>query len=319
MSRAGVPAGVMVAPMIPGLNDAEMERIMEAAARAGARHAGYVLLRLPHELRQMFEDWLQTHFPDRARHVLSLIRETRSGALSEPRFHHRMTGHGVDPTCCCAASPARRASGAWTRHAKASIARFLQSRRTRRRRTSVVPVLTRSSPPPYRRDDRDKPDHNGYCARPREPQERIGAMTDTNVIVGAGQAGGWAAIAMRQAGFTGRILLIGEEPWRPYERPPLSKAMLTGDAEPPVLFFHDQSRYAELNIDLLLGTAVDELDPAAHRIGLRDGRQLPYDKLLLATGGRARRLSIPGGDTIHLLRTLEDARSIRARLPRRNT
>ena len=139
-------------------------------------------------------------------------------------------------------------------------------------------------------------------------------MTDMNVIVGAGQAGGWAAIAMRQAGFTGRLLLIGEEPWRPYERPPLSKAMLTGDAEPPVLFFHDQARYAELNIDLLLGTAVDELDSAAHRIGLRDGRRLPYDRLLLATGGRARRLSIPGSETIHLLRTLEDARSIRARL-----
>ncbi|HEY6432289.1 MAG TPA: PA0069 family radical SAM protein [Acetobacteraceae bacterium] len=95
LSRAGVPAGVMVAPMIPGLNDAEMERIMESAARSGARHAGYVLLRLPHELRQMFEDWLQTHFPDRARHVLNLIRETRSGALSDPRFHHRMAGHGV--------------------------------------------------------------------------------------------------------------------------------------------------------------------------------------------------------------------------------
>jgi DNA repair photolyase len=95
LTRAGVPAGVMVAPMIPGLNDAEMERIMEAAARAGARHAGYVLLRLPHELRQMFEDWLHTHFPNRARHVLSLIRETRAGALSEPRFHHRMTGQGV--------------------------------------------------------------------------------------------------------------------------------------------------------------------------------------------------------------------------------
>ena len=95
LTRAGVPAAVMVAPMIPGLNDAEMERIMETAARAGARHAGYVLLRLPHELRQMFEDWLQTHFPDRARHVLSLIRETRSGALSDARFHHRMAGHGV--------------------------------------------------------------------------------------------------------------------------------------------------------------------------------------------------------------------------------
>ncbi|MBS0561798.1 MAG: PA0069 family radical SAM protein [Proteobacteria bacterium] len=95
LTRAGVPVGVMSAPMIPGLNDAEMERVLEAAARAGARYAGYVLLRLPHELRQMFEDWLHTHMPDRARHVLSLIRETRSGALSDERFHHRFSGQGV--------------------------------------------------------------------------------------------------------------------------------------------------------------------------------------------------------------------------------
>ena len=95
LTRAGVPCGVMAAPMIPGLNDAEMEKILEAAARAGARHAGYILLRLPHELRQMFEDWLVTHFPDRTKHVLSLIRETRGGALSEPRFHHRFSGQGV--------------------------------------------------------------------------------------------------------------------------------------------------------------------------------------------------------------------------------
>ena len=95
LTRAGVPCGVMTAPMIPGLNDAEMEKILQAAARAGARHAGYVLLRLPHELRQMFEDWLATHFPDRAKHVLSLIRDTRGGGLSEPRFHHRMAGQGV--------------------------------------------------------------------------------------------------------------------------------------------------------------------------------------------------------------------------------
>src|ERR1700761_1355845 len=95
LTRAGVPAGVMVAPMIPGLNDAEMEKIIEASARAGARHAAYVLLRLPHELKQMFEDWLATHFPDRAKHVLSLIRETRSGALSDARFHHRFSGQGV--------------------------------------------------------------------------------------------------------------------------------------------------------------------------------------------------------------------------------
>jgi DNA repair photolyase len=95
LTRAGVPSGVLVAPMIPALNDAEMEKILEASAKAGARHAGWVLLRLPLELRQMFEEWLHTHFPDRARHVLSLIRQTRSGELNDPRFHHRFTGQGV--------------------------------------------------------------------------------------------------------------------------------------------------------------------------------------------------------------------------------
>ncbi len=95
LTKAAVPTGVMVAPMIPGLNDMEMERIIEASARAGAKHAAYVLLRLPYELRQIFEDWLAAHFPDRARHILSLIRETRSGALSDARFHHRFSGQGV--------------------------------------------------------------------------------------------------------------------------------------------------------------------------------------------------------------------------------
>jgi DNA repair photolyase len=95
LTRAGVPAGVLAAPMIPALNDAEMEKILEAAARAGARHAGYVLLRLPLELREMFEAWLHTHFPDRARHVLSLIRQTRGGELNDARFHHRFSGQGV--------------------------------------------------------------------------------------------------------------------------------------------------------------------------------------------------------------------------------
>ena len=95
LTRAGVPAGVLAAPMIPALNDAEMEKILEASSRAGARHAGYVLLRLPLELKEMFEAWLHTHFPDRARHVLSLIRQTRSGGLNDPRFHHRFSGQGV--------------------------------------------------------------------------------------------------------------------------------------------------------------------------------------------------------------------------------
>jgi DNA repair photolyase len=95
LAQAGVPTGVLAAPMIPALNDAEMEKILEASAKAGARHAGYVLLRLPLELRDMFQTWLNTHFPDRAKHVLNLIRQTRAGKLNDPRFHDRFTGQGV--------------------------------------------------------------------------------------------------------------------------------------------------------------------------------------------------------------------------------
>ncbi len=94
LSQAGVPSAVLAAPMIPGLNDAELERILERAARAGARHAGYVLLRLPLELRQMFEAWLGEHFPDRARHVLKLVRDTRGGQLNDSAYHDRFRGQG---------------------------------------------------------------------------------------------------------------------------------------------------------------------------------------------------------------------------------
>ncbi len=95
LADAGIPVGVLAAPMIPGLNDAELERILAAAAQAGAETANYVLLRLPMELRQMFEAWLVQHFPDRSRHVLSLVRETRGGALNDSRFHSRFGGSGV--------------------------------------------------------------------------------------------------------------------------------------------------------------------------------------------------------------------------------
>ena len=139
-------------------------------------------------------------------------------------------------------------------------------------------------------------------------------MAETHIIVGAGQAGGWAAIAMRQAGFAGRILLIGEEIWRPYERPPLSKAVLTDDPEPPIAYFHAAERYSEQGIELLLGLAVSEIDPAAHRVRLSDGQRLTYDRLLLTVGGRARHLPIPGGDKALYLRTIEEARLIRDRL-----
>jgi DNA repair photolyase len=95
LTRAGVPTGVLAAPMIPALNDAELERILQAASHAGAGVGGYVLLRLPHELKQIFEDWLHRHFPDRARHVLELVRQTRTGALNDARFGKRFAGTGV--------------------------------------------------------------------------------------------------------------------------------------------------------------------------------------------------------------------------------
>jgi 3-phenylpropionate/trans-cinnamate dioxygenase ferredoxin reductase subunit len=150
----------------------------------------------------------------------------------------------------------------------------------------------------------------GFCAAARQHRP----MSETHVIIGAGQAGGWAAIAMRQAGFAGHIILVGDEPWRPYERPPLSKAVLTEATEPPLAYFHAESRYAEQGIELLLGCEATELDVAAHRVRLHDGRSLPYDRLLLTVGGRARHLPIHGGDKALYLRTIEDARLIRARL-----
>ena len=95
LAAAGIPVGVLAAPMIPGLNDCELERILEAAHAAGARQANYSLLRLPLELQEMFETWLHQHHPRRARHVLNLIRETRAGALNDSRFGHRFRGQGV--------------------------------------------------------------------------------------------------------------------------------------------------------------------------------------------------------------------------------
>jgi DNA repair photolyase len=95
LTRAGVPVGVLVAPVIPGLNDHEMPAILEAAAKAGARAASYILLRLPYGLGPLFEQWLQQHYPERCDKVLSRIRDTRSGAINDHRFGSRMRGEGV--------------------------------------------------------------------------------------------------------------------------------------------------------------------------------------------------------------------------------
>jgi DNA repair photolyase len=91
---AGVPAGVLASPMIPGLNDKELEAILEAAAEAGARTAGYILLRLPNEVKEIFSEWLAAHHPLRAEHILSLVRQTHGGRLYESEFGTRMKGQG---------------------------------------------------------------------------------------------------------------------------------------------------------------------------------------------------------------------------------
>ena len=134
------------------------------------------------------------------------------------------------------------------------------------------------------------------------------------VIVGAGQAGAHAAVAARTAGLAGRIVLVGEEAHAPYERPPLSKAALTEEPPPEPGWFFPPVRYADLSIELLTGTAASAIDLAAGRVDLADGRRLPFDRLLLVTGGRARRLGVPGGERALTLRTLDDARALRGRL-----
>jgi DNA repair photolyase len=92
---AGVPTGVLVAPIIPAVNDCEIEDIVAAVAAQGATKAGYVLLRLPHELKAIFRAWLDQHLPDRAEHVMSLIRAAREGRENDPRFGSRMIGSGA--------------------------------------------------------------------------------------------------------------------------------------------------------------------------------------------------------------------------------
>jgi 3-phenylpropionate/trans-cinnamate dioxygenase ferredoxin reductase subunit len=112
------------------------------------------------------------------------------------------------------------------------------------------------------------------------------------VIVGAGRAGAKAAQALREEGFDGRITLIGDEAHRPYERPPLSKDYLQGKSEREKVFVHPQGWYAEHDIDLQMGAAVAAIDRDARQVTLADGRQIPYNKLLLTTGSSPRPLML---------------------------
>src|SRR5277367_4854943 len=138
------------------------------------------------------------------------------------------------------------------------------------------------------------------------------ANSKTFVIVGGGLGGAKAAEALREKDFDGQIILLAEEEHLPYERPPLSKEFLAGKKSLNDFTVHDSDWYQKNDIDLRLGTAVLAVDPAAHTVELPDDTSVRYDKLLLATGSRSRRLSIPGSDAagVHYLRTFDDASTL---------
>ncbi|WP_020389305.1 NAD(P)/FAD-dependent oxidoreductase [Kribbella catacumbae] len=135
----------------------------------------------------------------------------------------------------------------------------------------------------------------------------------TYVIVGASLAGATAAQTLRELGFAGRIVLIGDETEHPYERPPLSKGYLLGKDERAKIYVHEENWYAEHAVELLLGRRVTLLDRAAHEVELDTGGRIGYAKLLLATGASPRHLRLPGADLegVHYLRRVEDSDRLR--------
>src|SRR5215469_8934455 len=118
------------------------------------------------------------------------------------------------------------------------------------------------------------------------------------VIVGAGHAGGTAAALLRQYGYPGSITIIGEEPIAPYQRPPLSKAWLKGEADAEQLALRPDSFYAEKDISLRLSTRAVSMQRSAKTVTLENGESVPYDTLILATGATPKRLRVPGADLV---------------------
>jgi 3-phenylpropionate/trans-cinnamate dioxygenase ferredoxin reductase component len=140
-------------------------------------------------------------------------------------------------------------------------------------------------------------------------------MSQTFVIVGAGMAGGKAAETLREEGFDGRIVLLGAEPERPYERPPLSKDYLRGEAERGGVYLQeDAGWYEEHDVELRASATADSLDVGGRAVVLADGERVSYDALLLATGAEPKRPPIPGVDLdgVHVLRTFADSDTLRA-------
>src|SRR4051812_42951603 len=136
------------------------------------------------------------------------------------------------------------------------------------------------------------------------------------LIVGAGQAGAEAAMALRRDGYGGSIRLVGAEQHPPYERPPLSKKQLLGQVPPERAYFRDCGAYQSAGIELLLGRSVEQIDLASSSAALDDGCAIPFDQCILATGASARSLPVPGGELpgVLILRTLDHSAQLRAAL-----
>ena len=141
-------------------------------------------------------------------------------------------------------------------------------------------------------------------------------MISTILIVGGGQAGAQAIDTLRREGFSGRLVLVGDEPHLPYQRPPLSKKFLSGELAADRLPFRHQAFYDEHHVELKLGVRATRLDPAARRVDLSTGEEVIYDRLLLCVGATSRRLTCPGADLpgVHYLRGIGDVPAIQAGL-----
>src|SRR5919206_2254955 len=144
------------------------------------------------------------------------------------------------------------------------------------------------------------------------------SRNQTFAIVGAGLAGARAAETLRQAGFDGRVLLLGAEGERPYERPPLSKDYVRGDSPREKVYVHAADFYAEHGIELRTSTPVQAIDTAARELTLHSGERIGFDRLLLTTGAEPRRLHLPGSDLdgVLYLREFQDADAIAERITR---
>jgi len=143
-------------------------------------------------------------------------------------------------------------------------------------------------------------------------------MQDTIVVIGGGHAGAQVVDSLRREHFAGRLVLVCGEPVLPYQRPPLSKKFLAGELEEARLPIRPASFYESIHCELMLGNPVAAIDTAARTLALADGGQLAYDRLVLAVGGHARPLSVPGAGLpgVHVLRTIADVNAIRAQLTR---